>query len=129
MTFSERYFIDEEKKVVVCKLEDCSHSLICDMCDKGWPGHPAMLIEDEFTGKAQCSSEDTFDMELGKRIAYRRAIVKLCKAKKRALLDFVEANKKFIEDITKDANKLISKYEGTIDRKDQCIARILDENN
>lgn len=117
MGFFERYFINEEKKVVVCKLENCNAELICDMCHKGYPGHDAMLIEDEFIGKAKCSPEDIFDVEIGKKIAYDRAVAKMCKAKKRALIYFVNGNKKFIEELEKDSNKLISRYDATIDRK------------
>ena len=127
MVFLERYFVNEEKKTVVCKLENCSGSLICDMSKKGWPGHPAMIIDDEFTGKSRCSAEDVFDVEIGKRIAYKRALAKVCKAKRRALLNFIEGQIKFAEDIARDAHKLISKYEATIEKKDRDITRILGE--
>lgn len=127
MNFVERYFINEEKKTVVCKLENCFNGLVCDMCRKGYPGHPYMEIDDTFVGKAQCSPEDTFDVEVGKQIAYKRAIAKMTKAKKRALIDFVEGNKKFVENLCKDADKLIVRYENTINRKNQDIVRILGE--
>lgn len=127
MNYNIRYFINEEKKTVVCKLEDCGHTLICDMCHKGWPGHEAMIINDTFIGKAQCSLDDTFDVEIGKQIAYSRAVAKLFKAKRKALARFIEGNKKFIEDLSNDADKLISKYEGIINRKDKDIERILGE--
>ena len=127
MVFSERYFVDEEKKVVICKLEDCSNALICDMCNKGWPGHIKMVIDDVFTGKAQCSPEDTFDVEIGKEIAYKRAVTKLFRAKRRALIDFVEGNKKIVQDLSEVADKLIGKYDGTINRKKQDITRVIGE--
>lgn len=127
MGILKRFFIDEEKKIVVCKLKGCSNALICDMCKKNYPGHEFMVIDDEFTGKATCAPEDTFDVEVGKTIAYKRAIAKLTKAKRRALIDFVEWNKKFIAELDKDSNKLIKKYEGTMSRKDQEIAKVLGE--
>lgn len=108
---------------------DCSHGLICDMCHKGWPGHPALEIADTFTGKAQCSPEDIFDAEIGKQIAYKRAVAKMFRAKRRALIDFVNGNKDFVAHLESDAGKLINKYEGTINRKDQDIMRILGETN
>ena len=125
--FTERYFVDEKKKIVVCKLENCSNTLICDMCHKNWPGHEALVIDDVFTGKAKCSDEDTFDVEIGKRIAYKRAVTKLVNAKRRTLIDFLDANTKFMERLTADCNKLIGRYEGTINRKDQDIEKILAE--
>lgn len=131
MRFTERYFVDEEKKVVVCKLENCSNGLICDMCHKGWPGHEDLVIADEFTGKAQCSADDTFDVEVGKQIAYKRAVAKMFRAKRRALLNFMDANNKMVEALKRDTDKLIGKYEGTINRKDDDILRIINatENN
>lgn len=128
MDFTYRFFIDEEKKIVICKLENCHDSVICDMCRKGYPGHEKMLIDYEFTGKAKCSPEDTFDVEVGKKIAYKRAIAKMAKAQKRVLTDFVEGNKKFVEELARDSAKLINKYDATISRKDQEIAYILGEH-
>lgn len=127
MRFTERYFVDEAKKIVVCKLENCSNALICDMCHKGWPGHQGLVIADEFTGKAQCSPDDTFDVEVGKQIAYKRAVAKMFRAKRRALIDFMTEEQKMIDSLVKDTTKLIGKYEGTINRKDQDILRILGE--
>jgi hypothetical protein len=127
MSFKERFFVNEEKKTVVCKLENCSRALICDMCRKGWPAHEGLVIDNEFTGKAQCSPDDTFDVEIGKQIAYNRAVAKLFKAKRRALIDFTDTEKKITEDLLKDTSKLINKYDGTINRKNQGITRILGE--
>lgn len=114
MNFTEKYFINEEKKVVVCKIEDCSCSLVCDMCHMNWPSHEDLFIADEFIGKAKCSPEDTFDIEIGKQIAYKRAVAKLFKAKERTLIAFIEEHKKMFDQLKKDSNKLIRKYEGMI---------------
>ena len=126
--FYARYFVNEEKKVVVCKLENCSNALICDMCQKDWPGHEALVINDTFTAKAQCSPDDTFDAEIGKKIAYSRAVAKVNKAKKRTLTNFVAENQKMLQALVRDAEKLTRKYDGTISRKDQEITRILGED-
>lgn len=123
----ERYFINEEKKVVVCKLEDCCDALLYDMYHKGWPGHEGLIIDDVFIGKAWCSPDDTFDAEIGKKIAYKRAVVKLFKAKKRTLAAFIDDNKKSVEDLIKDTNKLINNYNSTISRKENDISKIVEE--
>lgn len=125
--FTERYFIDEKEKVVVCKLELCSDNLVCDMCHKDWPPHEIMFIKDSFVGKAKCSSEDVFDAEVGKQIAYKRAVAKLALAKKKALARFVSMNKKIIDDLTKDAEKLFARYDSTIARKEYEIAKLIGE--
>lgn len=127
--FDVRYFVNEEKKIVVCKLENCFKALNCDMCHKGWPGSEALMIDNEFVGKAQCSPEDTFDIEIGKKIAYKRAVIKMIKAKKRTLDNFVKDYQRVTNDLVRDTDKMIRKYESSIDRKDQDILRILREEN
>lgn len=122
-----RFFVDEEKKIVICKLENCSNELICDVCHKGWPGHEALVIADEFTGKAQCSPNETFNVEIGKKIAYKRAVAKLSKAKRRALLNFMAGEQKGFNLLINDMNKLINGYENVVNRKDKDIERILNE--
>lgn len=127
MNFEVRYFVDTEKKVVVCKLENCSNALICDMCHKGWPGDADFLIKDSFIGKAKCSSEDVFDENIGKKIAYKRAIAKVFEAKRKVLKAFVTDYKRVTDELVKDTSKLIAKYENIVNRKDQDIEKILEE--
>ena len=125
MDFTERYFVNEDKKTVVCKLEDCCNALIHDMCHKGWPMDPSMLIDDVFIGKAKFSPEDTFDIRKGEMIAYKRAMKKLIKAKKAALSNFITQEKKMHEMFIKDTDKLINEYETAIKRKDFDIESII----
>ena len=127
----ERYFVDEEKKVVVCKLEMCAEELICDMCHKNWPGDVNLLINDTYTGKAKCSSDDTFDVELGKKIAFKRAVAKLNTAKRKTLARFVANFTKIQKDLERDSASLIAKYENTANRQVESIAHMLsgDTNN
>lgn len=125
--FNERYFINEEKKIVVCKLEGCAGNLICDMCEQGYPQHPGMLIADTFVGKAKCSPEDTFDVELGKKIAYKRAVAKLFSAKEKALGRFMDEQIKFFAQMSTDISKLRRKYASTTARKHNEITHIICE--
>lgn len=109
--FYEDYYVNEEKKIVVCKISDCSGALICDMCHKGWPPTDEMIINDSFVGKAKCSSEDTFDVERGKRIARIRAYAKLARAKQKKLAAFMDRNNKSMEALARDTKKLIERYQ------------------
>ena len=60
-----KFFVNEDKKAVVCLITITRH--------KGLPNQT-------FIGKAKCSPSDTFDVEKGKDIAYVRALLKLKKA-------------------------------------------------
>lgn len=71
------YYIDEDKRTVVCKLRgsmfDVMTNLVdhCDLVDfqnNYW-------MKDCYVGKAKCSPEDKWDKNTGKRIALCRALV------------------------------------------------------
>ena len=73
------YIVNPEKKVVVCVLE-CDmqlqeHPAWCDIYPNMWANLP--LVDNNGTFKvraiARCDEEDTFDEEVGKRIAGSRA--------------------------------------------------------
>lgn len=129
MSFKVRYFVNTEKRIVVCKLYECAHELCCDMCHKGWPLHDALIINDEFVGKAKCSPDDNFDIEKGKELAYKRALIKLCKAKAKTLIAFLQANQKSVADLSNTVNKLCNKYDGTITKKESDIANMFGETS
>jgi len=57
-----KYFVNPEKKTVVCIItvqDDYFREIHC------------------FEGKAKCSPEDTFDEETGRKIAQKRAYIKM----------------------------------------------------
>ena len=126
MGFIEEYYVNENKKVVVCKLQYCENELICDLCKKGWPGHEALLIQDTFIGKATCSDEDVFDVEKGKKIAFKRAYAKLTNAKKKTLQKFYEIDKKAFEIFTEVCDKMVKQYDTVIERKTEEVNYIVE---
>ena len=93
------FYVDEEKKIVVCKLETDQyvvprrihkHTNHIILADRGQYRIPGV-----FYGKARCAEEDTFDVEVGKKIALEKA-----KAKRRAAIN--KALEMFIQDIHDD---------------------------
>lgn len=125
MEIYETYFVNKEKGVVVCKLENCASSLACDVCHKGWEPHPLLELEDTFIGKAKCAPDDTFDPEIGKKIAYRRAMIKLYKAKRKTLNDFITLNIKTVDKMVELKDNLTNKYDKAIGRRTNSIENIL----
>lgn len=119
-----RYFVNKEKGVVVCKLEDCYDSLIADMHIKGYPVDENLEIPNEFIGKAKCSPEDTFDENIGKNIAFNRAMIKLNKAKKKMIESFLIGFEKFNLQLKKDAQGLADRYATVITKKNEDIEKI-----
>lgn len=125
MNFDVQYFVNEEKKVVVAKMVGCSGGLACDMCRKGFPPIPNFEINDTFIGKAKCSPDDTFDVETGKKIAFKRAYKKYVAAKKKALVAFVEENKKVTEEFLKATDKLVDSYDRADARRSEEINNLI----
>lgn len=113
------YFVNEEKGVVVCKITNVRAALTheadrkgivlskCDICQYVMP------MSNAFIGKAKCSSDDTFDLEKGKRIAYRRAVLKLNRAKAHAIDRIIKAEESEHEEIMKGLTSLLQKYSKT----------------
>jgi hypothetical protein len=125
--FDVQYFIDEEKKVVVAKIIGTALDVSCDLCKLGYHEVPT-VIEDSYVGKAKCCPEDTFDVEVGKKIAFKRAFAKYTKAKHRELSKFrnwlVKNNDAFINTI----DKLLMKYDATEKRRYTEVEYLINNN-
>lgn len=86
-----KFFIDEEKGIVVCTILHTKYTLInflrnnCCInasCDEEWYWHNhqtsgkldhKLLMPDRFVGVAVCSADDEWDEDFGKYLAYDRA--------------------------------------------------------
>lgn len=123
--FDVEYFVNEEKKIVVCKFTGCGCALSHDMYLKGYPCHPDFHIDDTIIGKAKCSEEDTFDIELGKKIAYKRAYAKMIEKKRKALAKFIEQNNKFTAVLNATAAKMDKVYGDIVDAKYNDIQHVI----
>ena len=110
--FDVQYYVSEEKKTVVAKIVGVALDIKCDLCKLGYHDVPT-VIQDIFVGKSKCSPDDVFDIEKGKKIAFKRAYAKYARAKSRELTHFknwaVRNHDKFIATV----DKLITKYDAS----------------
>lgn len=101
------YYIDENKRTIVCKLEGCRDDVI------DWAAqHNSMFytfafvtnadkytIDNTYKAKATCHVKDTWDVDKGKRIALCKVLKKYYEAKDRVLdkiaKDFFDGYSKF----------------------------------
>lgn len=123
------YFVNTDKGVVVCKLHDTDEALLHDMVKSNIaPAHEEAyintLIAETFIGKAVCKTGDTFVEEIGKAIAYKKAIKKLNLAKKKALKRVLDSSYKSYQYISDMASKMGPKYDNVIKSCDEYIARL-----
>lgn len=122
------YFINEEKKVVVAKIFGCYNGLYCDLCNAGYPDVNIDYLEDmddAVVGKATCSPDDVFDVEIGKKIAFKRAYMKYTRQKIRALNNYMKGFNEFIKEFTEDTNKLLDNYSNAIVRREKEIQTLI----
>lgn len=127
MEFNVDYYVNEEKRMVVCKLSDCDMGLVCDLCNMELPHGPEFAIPSSYVGKAWCMPGDTFDIELGKKIAFKRAYAKYVIKKQCLLADFTQWQTKEYEKFTAKLNKLANKYEVTLNRREKEIKALIGE--
>lgn len=127
VNYGVEYYVDEAKKVVVCKLTGCERSLICDMCQEGYPHHPDFFLNDSYVGKAKCSEDDTFDVEFGKKLAYQRAVAKLNTAKVKTLKRFEKEQVKCFNLLLDSMHKISDKCERIVASKETTIKSMFAE--
>lgn len=111
-----QYFVNEEKRVVVCKIYDDPESVIDDMAKYNMvPGSMEAYLyalgPSMFVGKAKCSAEDVFDVELGKRIAYKRAVAKMFQSKQKTLHRIHRGNSEMFKKFEDAVKKCNERYE------------------
>lgn len=105
------YYINEKKKTVVCEItadfdeyeysqygESIHNHVRADFYHACATG----VIRNKFIGKAVCSDKDTYDVEIGKKIAYDRAMLDLLRVKKA----YDDYSIKGFQEILNELNKL-----------------------
>ena len=118
MNFETHYIVKPEEGVVVCIIYDCCHNAIALVnrhtglfngipccCDT----NPYCL--GEYRGVAKCSPEDTFDVEYGKKLAYKKAYIKYAAALERTV-------KRIVKNYTETSDTLVAQLKNVGDKID-----------
>ena len=125
--FDVDYYVNKEKKVVVAKMTGCASELAYDMCRKGYQPVSSFEIADAFIGKAKCSPDDTFDEEIGKKIAFKRAYKKYVMAKKKAVAAFLAENNKLVDELNDTVKNLMDSYDRADAHRTEEIKALITE--
>lgn len=114
------YIIDEEQRKVKAIIKDTKYDAINSIF-KATNGLKEILdmielsenfeLNSTYTGTATCSENDIFDIEKGKVIARKKAIIKYNKAKINRMQLFYNEVEKLQKNIKKTIDYTISKYE------------------
>ena len=101
---SKKYFIGNDNKTIIVLLADG--------------------FNHKFRGKAVCTSEDEYDVEKGKKIAYNKAKKKLIQKYQRAIEAEVANQQKLVNKYYDNVNKEIKKCQLIIENCDENISNI-----
>ena len=140
-----RYIVNEEKRTVVCLIENTDRMFIhfaennfdipWDCMDSLWSHkpmnklfHKKFYMSKRFWGIATCSEDDEWDVEKGKFLAFSRAKDKLNKSFfKRANL-YVNTFDKSLNDAVSILNNLGEKLTVNTDRRNERIKELFGED-
>ena len=67
------YYIDEDKRTIVCKMTDCVDDFMKSVPDISLSGYE---LKPYYLGKAKCHPDDIWDEETGKQLALYRVLQK-----------------------------------------------------
>jgi hypothetical protein len=123
------YYINEKKKIIVCKIhpwcipsEDLFEYDGLNYTESLNKSFYEMCMECgiSFIGKATCMEVDRFDAEIGKKIAYDKAMVKLLNEKKKYILEDIKELEEYMRldyELAENIDKQIDKVKERFDRK------------
>lgn len=134
-----KFYVDEEKRVVVCVIPD-TKKMLRDFIDDhfrflnfdvgmglGWDGIRKFNMPTSFMGKAVCSPDDEWDEELGRRIAFARAKDKCYKSFFRRANALVQMIDLYLGRMMDQFNAFGDKCAANRERLDASIEHYLDK--
>ena len=134
-----RFFVDEEKRTVICVIED-THNLVRNFFDLNylWDENNVdsvrfepygklnkfMFLPDRFVGKAVCAPEDEWNEEVGRLIAFDRAKKKLATSFFKRAQEYVTKIDIAFNDMITRVNEYGARLERGMERRHEHIKRI-----
>lgn len=119
-----QYVVNEDKKVVVCITEVYLDTPMIESNSYSASFYNEMYRE-RVVGIAKCSPNDTFDVEIGKQIAYARAENKAYDIARK----YVEKTKRDIDNIKFLCDKFVDKASYCIEHNNEYIDALTNPEN
>ena len=119
-----QYIINEEKRTVTCIAWDCENDLIEHLLKKSSDSFTLdiliqncekLLLNHKYVGTAKCSPEDTFDVEIGKKIARAKMREKYTRDKFKAIDTFLDMLSPMYELFKDSFDAIIKSYDRNAD--------------
>ena len=125
--YSDFYFVNKEKGVVVCVLRNCEGDAFLDFSQRFYNEHERYMtpvnqkyfINSTYRGIAKCDfSEDEFNETFGKDLAFQRARNKYLRAKAKMIRRICNDMTQKIEN---NINPYLENLDKTIDKSDKLL--------
>ena len=134
------FYVDEEKRTIACVLEDTADMFNLYVEDKllisYWAFktvkesnkfNAALEMPNRFVGIARCAPEDTWDKELGKKIAYLRLREKVYRSFFNKARYYIDTLDNYLERSAIEINRMGEKLDREMESRNQYIAEKLSE--
>lgn len=136
------FYVDEEKRTIACVLEGTREMFNRYISDKlyfdpwccGLNGVDnskfthSLSMPNRFVGVAKCATKDTWDVELGKKIAYLRLREKVYRSFFNKARYYIDTLDEYLERSAQEINRMGAKLDKEMESRNQYIAEKLSEN-
>lgn len=127
-----KFYVNEEKGVVVCVLEDASYLLSAALYKKSYAlwhmsSEEDISLPNVFRGKAVCSPDDVWNEDVGKRLAFYRMRAKLLNAYFNKVQYIVDKVEKELDNFVEDVNNLGYRMNRVQENLMESITKLIDE--
>lgn len=133
--FMTKYIINEEKGIVVCIISDCEENAI-ELIDEQFgythafnniPIPVKYILNNNYKGVAKCADGDTFDVEYGRKLAYKKAYLKYVTALNKKVNHFVNDYKKHTTQMITNLDKITNKTNNRVNKAIETYNKVLEE--
>ena len=107
-----KFYVDEAKRTVVCvvpRTRNMVAQFLSDSCNfrdvrfGGFGLQSKILMPNSFTGKAICSPDDEWNVDIGKKLAFKRA-------KEKVYTSFFKRASTYVNAIDRRLNEMITRF-------------------
>ena len=135
------FYVDEEKRTIACVLEDTKNMFTKFISDKlyldpwscrfngadSYKFVSTLHMPNRFVGVAKCATEDEWDVELGKKIAYLRLREKVYRSFFNKARHYIDTLDDYLERSAIEINRMGTKLDKEMESRNQYIAEKLSE--
>ena len=127
-----KFYVNREKRKVVCVLEGTEQMASDFMCDQGlntdfmfkdWSGD--LCLPNRFVGIATCAEGDTWDEEFGKQLAFHKMKVAFYTAFSNHATQYFNNIYQAIDEVIRNVNNFGDKVNANLTRSEERIEEYL----